>query len=79
MMSALPRRRSGQTDKILSPHLPYYTVEPEGGYVVAFVNDHVGVLSNEVLRVVFSVQVGSWKCLHDLSGPFCHHAATAVS
>ena len=56
MVPVLPRRRGGQTDNILGLHLPHHLFERESGYVVAFVDDHLAVLSDEVLHFVFSIQ-----------------------
>ena len=56
MVSVFPGRRGGQTDNIFGLHLPHHLFEGESGYVVAFVDDHLTVLSYEVLHLVFSVQ-----------------------
>jgi hypothetical protein len=53
MVSVFPRRRGGQTDNIFGLHLPHHLFERESGYVVAFVDDHLAVLSHEVLHFVF--------------------------
>ena len=56
MVPVLSRRRGGQTDDILGLHLPHHLFEREGGYVVTFIDDHLTVLTHEVLHFVFSVQ-----------------------
>jgi hypothetical protein len=56
MVPVLPRWCGGQADKILGLHLPHHLFERESGYVVAFIDDHLAVLSHEVLHLVFSVQ-----------------------
>jgi hypothetical protein len=56
MVSVFPRRRGGQTNDIFCLHLPHYLFERESGYILAFVDDHLAVLSNEVLHFVLSVQ-----------------------
>jgi hypothetical protein len=56
MVSVLTRRRGGKTDNILGLYLPHHLFEREGGYVVAFIDDHLAVLSNEVLHFVLPIQ-----------------------
>ena len=77
MVPVLPRRRGGQTDNILGLDLPHHLFERESGYVVAFIDDHLAVLSNEVLHFVFSVQALDDGDIH-VTRPV-HFAATDMS
>ena len=56
MVYVLPRRSGGQADNILGLNLPHDLFERESGNVVAFVNDYLAILGNEVLHFILSVE-----------------------
>ena len=52
MVSVFPRRSRGQADNIPGLHLPHHPFEGERGKVVAFVDDNMPVLGNEILDLL---------------------------
>jgi hypothetical protein len=56
VVPALPRRRGSQTDNILGLYLPHDRFERESGYVMAFIDDHLAIFSDEILHSILPVQ-----------------------
>lgn len=50
VVTVLPNGRGGQTDHVFSLHLLYYLLEGYRRKMMAFVNDNVPILSDQILR-----------------------------
>src|SRR5215469_17427327 len=74
MVPVLPGRSSSEAYDILGLHLPHHLFERESGYVMAFIDDHLAIFSNEVLHLVLTIQALDNRNVH-AARPFRFPAA----